>query len=89
MKHTNIRFLVPLLLGLTSFITQGADLGPATDAATRNQIARGQYIAQLGDCIACHTAEKGSPMAGGLALETPNGKAVFHQYHARSANGHR
>lgn len=37
-------------------------------------IARGRYVAQLGDCIACHTAEKGPEMAGGRALETPFGR---------------
>lgn len=61
-------------LGLISLISQGTALAladillraaadasaPAADAATRTLIARGQYGAQLGDCIACHTAEKGS-----------------------------
>jgi thiosulfate dehydrogenase len=50
------------------------DLGrtlPATaDAAL---IARGRYVAQLGDCVACHTQDNGKPMAGGRALETPFG----------------
>ncbi|MDK9696514.1 MAG: c-type cytochrome [Siculibacillus sp.] len=45
------------------------DPGPA-DAA---RIERGRYIAQLGDCVACHTTEGGAPMAGGRALETPFG----------------
>lgn len=36
-------------------------------------IERGKYIAQLGDCIACHTADKGPTMAGGRGLETPFG----------------
>lgn len=36
-------------------------------------IERGRYVAQLGDCVACHTAPGGTPMAGGLALETPFG----------------
>lgn len=36
-------------------------------------IARGEYVAQLGDCVACHTAPGGAPMAGGLPLETPFG----------------
>ncbi|MEI7429122.1 MAG: c-type cytochrome [Betaproteobacteria bacterium] len=38
------------------------------------QIQRGKYVAQLGDCIACHTAGKSPEMAGGRALETPFGK---------------
>lgn len=37
-------------------------------------IERGRYVAQLGDCIACHTESGGAEMAGGLALETPFGK---------------
>ncbi len=36
-------------------------------------IARGNYVAQLGDCVACHTAPKGAAMAGGLELKTPMG----------------
>ncbi|WP_312404803.1 c-type cytochrome [Pseudomonas rhodesiae] len=36
-------------------------------------LERGHYIAQLGDCIACHTAKPGALMAGGLALSTPMG----------------
>jgi mono/diheme cytochrome c family protein len=34
---------------------------------------RGQYLAVLGDCAACHTAPHGQPFAGGLPLETPFG----------------
>ncbi|HJV53826.1 MAG TPA: c-type cytochrome [Noviherbaspirillum sp.] len=36
-------------------------------------IARGKYVAQLGDCVACHTTPKGAAMAGGLELKTPMG----------------
>ena len=38
-------------------------------------IRRGEYLARLGDCIACHTrAEPGAaPFAGGLAIPTPFG----------------
>lgn len=42
--------------------------------AANGEVERGRYLAQLGDCVACHTAEKGTPMAGGRALETPFGK---------------
>ncbi len=34
---------------------------------------RGEYLARLGDCGACHTAEGGKYMAGGLAFKTPTG----------------
>lgn len=36
-------------------------------------IKRGEYVAKLGDCIACHTADKGAVMAGGRRLATPFG----------------
>jgi mono/diheme cytochrome c family protein len=35
---------------------------------------RGQYIAQLGGCVGCHTEKEGAtPFAGGRALKTPFG----------------
>ena len=36
-------------------------------------IARGEYLARAGDCVACHTARGGEPYAGGLATPTPFG----------------
>ncbi|PWB36121.1 cytochrome C [Pseudomonas sp. SDI] len=44
-----------------------------TAASDGAQLDRGKYIAQLGDCIACHTAPQGELMAGGLELSTPMG----------------
>ena len=39
------------------------------------QIARGEYLVKLGDCMACHTdtANRGNPFAGGLRINTPFG----------------
>ncbi len=51
-----------------------ADYAADLDEATRLQVDRGRYVARLGDCVACHTAKGGKPMAGGLPLETPFGK---------------
>jgi mono/diheme cytochrome c family protein len=42
----------------------------ATDAAT---IERGRYLAQAGNCAACHTRRGEPPYAGGEALRTPFG----------------
>ncbi len=39
-------------------------------------IERGRYLATAGDCIACHSAPGGKPMAGGLSLATPLGAIV-------------
>jgi len=37
-------------------------------------VARGEYLATAGDCIACHSAPKSKPFAGGLPMTTPMGK---------------
>ncbi|MFH0730795.1 MAG: cytochrome c [Pseudomonadota bacterium] len=41
--------------------------------ASQELVQRGAYLARAGDCIACHTAGKGRPFAGGLPLNTPFG----------------
>jgi mono/diheme cytochrome c family protein len=43
-----------------------ADLAPAL-------VARGEYVARLGDCVACHSVPGGAPFAGGLEMATPLG----------------
>jgi thiosulfate dehydrogenase len=39
----------------------------------RALVERGAYVARLADCVGCHTAEGGAPLAGGRALWTPFG----------------
>jgi mono/diheme cytochrome c family protein len=41
-----------------------AAMGPAR--AQDDAVARGRYLAVLGDCAGCHTAPHGAPFAGGL-----------------------
>jgi mono/diheme cytochrome c family protein len=36
-------------------------------------IARGEQLAQVGNCVGCHTTHGGRPFAGGRPLETPFG----------------
>ena len=54
-----------------------AALPPSQTTAARLQepalLARGEYLATVGDCAACHTAQGGKPYAGGRALPTPFG----------------
>ena len=45
----------------------------STDAASADLVKRGEYLARVGDCVACHTAEKTRPFAGGLPIGTPFG----------------
>ena len=48
---------------------------PANNPSQDAQIKRGEYLAKIGDCIACHTNVKGgtSAYAGGLPIDTPFG----------------
>ncbi len=57
-----------LLAGLLAAVTCIA--APADDNAL---IAKGEYLARAGDCVACHTNPGGALFAGGLAMPTPFG----------------
>ena len=37
------------------------------------QVERGAQLAAMGNCVSCHTAEQGAPLAGGQAFVTPYG----------------
>jgi alcohol dehydrogenase (quinone), cytochrome c subunit len=46
----------------------------ATDSAAQAQaagISHGEYVARLGNCVACHTTLEGAPLAGGLKMAVP------------------
>lgn len=42
-------------------------------APDQQQLLRGKYLAQAGDCTACHTAKEGAAFAGGVPVATPFG----------------
>jgi len=42
-------------------------------AATADVLARGEYVAELGNCVSCHTTRGGVPFTGGLAFKTDYG----------------
>ncbi|MEO8936994.1 MAG: cytochrome c [Burkholderiaceae bacterium] len=42
-------------------------------SATTQALGRGEYLARVGDCVACHEAPGGKPFAGGRAMPTPFG----------------
>ncbi len=48
------------------------DLPPTTPPA-RDQVARGAYLARVGNCMLCHTERGGAAYAGGRPVETPFG----------------
>ena len=41
--------------------------------AQADAVARGRYLTEAADCLACHTTEGGAPFAGGRAFKTPFG----------------
>jgi mono/diheme cytochrome c family protein len=73
-----------LIAGLALFVAAAAVVSavvhhlpdPAISPALAQRtpdVARGEYIAVLGDCAFCHTKAGGPSYAGGLALSTPLG----------------
>ncbi len=60
---------LPLLLA--SWLVAGQPQAARADDQTL--IAKGEYLARAGDCIACHTNPGDALFAGGLAMPTPFG----------------
>jgi mono/diheme cytochrome c family protein len=61
-----------LISVLSAFVTI-APAGAASDKPNSDVIARGEYLADLGDCGSCHTAHDGPKFAGGRYMPTPFG----------------
>ena len=68
-----IKFLKFAGLLLSVFPAVSVFAAPFAAQPDNTLIQRGAYLSHLGDCIACHSAPGGKPMAGGLALSTPFG----------------
>ncbi|HEX7647298.1 MAG TPA: cytochrome c [Noviherbaspirillum sp.] len=74
-KHVHILGAVVLAgcaLGI-SVPSHGQTRPMQLPAASKNQIERGKYLAQAGDCIACHTVPGKPVFSGNRALPTPFG----------------
>lgn len=52
--------------------TKTAPLAPIA-SVDQALIDKGRYLADAGDCTACHTSKDGKPFAGGLAIASPIG----------------
>jgi mono/diheme cytochrome c family protein len=62
------------LLPLTALAVFALLAGVATAQADDHAlVAKGEYLARAGDCIACHTNPDGALFAGGRAMATPFG----------------
>jgi mono/diheme cytochrome c family protein len=51
----------------------GHPSGIPADFSASDPLARGKYLAEAADCLACHTTEGGKPFAGGRAFATQFG----------------
>ena len=61
---------------------------PALQTALQTAlIARGAYLAQVGNCAGCHTQRGGAAYAGGLAINTPFGAVYTSNLTPDVANG--
>src|SRR5258708_1566746 len=63
---------------VTVFLLSPAGKEPASPisgapATLESPVVRGEYLARAADCIACHTAAGGKPLAGGLTFKLPFG----------------
>src|ERR1700739_4946238 len=53
---------------------QGRDpTGVPESLASASAFERGRYLARAADCVECHTADHGTPFAGGRAMVLPVG----------------
>ncbi len=72
-----IATVVVLAALLVVYFNHPGSLPPRADqtalSATSQTIARGEYLARAGDCVACHSQPNGKPFAGGRAMATPFG----------------
>ena len=66
------RLSLPLALAVLALFGLGRP-SVAAGADDHALVVKGEYLAQAGDCIACHTNPGGALFAGGRAMATPFG----------------
>jgi mono/diheme cytochrome c family protein len=64
---------VGLVLAAQDARAAGQSDGQSAGQSDAALIAHGKYLADAGDCVACHSAPGGTPFAGGLYMNTPFG----------------
>jgi len=55
---------------LTLVLAGALSSAAAQPAAAPEQVARGEYLARIGNCAGCHTAPGGADFAGGRAIDS-------------------
>src|SRR3974390_2297521 len=69
-----LRIIVPqIIVLLASLLASAGQAQEQAKGSANSLVARGEYLARAGDCIACHTAPEGHIFSGGRAMPTPFG----------------
>ena len=71
-QRTTPRIIENLLLLAGAALLAGCIAGSAR--AADDQVARGEYLTTMGDCIGCHQGEGYAPYSGGRYMDMPFGK---------------
>lgn len=77
-----VMVMVLCIGGLVLFVSMSGQDGSPVDEGSSMEVPaaqlaqRGAYLAQVGNCAACHTARGGLPFAGGKNIDTPFGTVV-------------
>lgn len=80
-KHSTLKMMtlfillliIVLILVLIFYTGKSSKLQATSKSAQTLLVKKGEYLAQAGDCIACHTASAGAKFAGGLGIASPIG----------------
>jgi mono/diheme cytochrome c family protein len=67
------RHLLSAALAVLALLTGSGRPAIAAPAGDQDLVAKGEYLAHAGDCIACHTNPGGALFAGGFSMATPFG----------------
>ncbi|RAU39504.1 cytochrome c [Pseudomonas sp. RIT412] len=62
-----------VVMGIAFWPTSTPKIAAQTSTDQAALIEQGRYLADAGDCTACHTAKGGKPFAGGLPIASPIG----------------
>ncbi len=65
--------VAPLVWLAPQFMAEDVSSKAVSSADPVQQVEHGSYLAQAGNCIACHTVRGGEPYAGGRGIVTPFG----------------
>lgn len=68
-----MRRFIQLSLAAFGLLAASTGLASAAEPADPALIAKGEYLARVGDCVACHTVPRGAAFAGGYKMATPLG----------------